>query len=137
MRIGVVYFLKDNNKKPVKVVSSLAEGLRAQGHQVDIINGKQDVNARLTVYNYIAVGAESINFFGGKINSSVSSFLANSGLIRGKRAYAFTLGNTLRLQKTLRKLMDVMEHEGIYLKKSDIIKNSEDALNIGKKLHIS
>jgi len=137
MRIAVVYFLKDDNNKPGKIVSSLAEGLRAQGHLVDIINGSQDVNTRLTVYNYIAVGAEGINFFGGKINSSVSTFLANAGLIRGRRAYAFTIGNTLRLQKTLKKLMEVMEHEGIYLKKSDIIRNSEDALNIGKKLHIS
>ena len=137
MRVCVVYFLNSDNSKLKKVVSSLAEGLEAQGHQVDVINGNLDVNTRLTVYNYIAVGAEAVNFFGGKISSSVSAFLQNAGLIRGKRAYAFTLGSTLRLQKTLRKLMEIMEHEGIYLKKSDVIKNREDALNIGKKLHIS
>ncbi len=137
MRVGVIYFFNNENKKFTKIIGSLAEGLRAQGHQVDIINGNIDINARLSVYNYIALGAESISFFGGKINSSVSTFLGNAGLVRGKRAYAFTLGSTLRLQKTLRTLMGIMEHEGIYLKKSDVIKNWEDAFNIGKKLHIS
>ena len=137
MRVGVVYFFESENNKLIKIVSSLAEGIRFQGHQVDIINGNLDVNSRLTVYNYIALGAESVSFFGGKINASVSTFLGNAGLVRGKRAYAFTLGSSLRIQKTLRKLMGIMEHEGIYLKKSDVIKNSEDALNIGKKLHIS
>jgi len=137
MRVGVIYFFNKENKKFTKIVGSLAEGLRAQGHQVDIINGNVDINARLTIYSYIALGAESISFFGGKINSSVSTFLGNAGLIRGKRAYAFTLGSTFRLQKTLRTLMEIMEHEGIYLKKSDVIKNWEDAFNIGKKLHIS
>ena len=137
MRVGIVYFSVSNNQKLVNLVNSLSEGIKLQGHQVDIINGSLDVNSRLTVYNYIAIGIEGINFWGGKIPPQANTFLSNAGLIRGKRSYAFTLKSSLRPQKTLSSLMIAMEHQGLYLKKSDIISSKIEASTIGKKLHIS
>ena len=137
MRVAVVYFSNKKHRKLSALAGALAEGLRSQGHQVDIIDGDLDVNAKLTVYKYIAVGVESLNFFGGKIPSGTSLFLSDSGLIRGKRSYAFMLRSSLRLQKSLNNLMHVMEQEGMYLKKSDIISSTEEANIIGKNLHIS
>lgn len=137
MRVGIVYFSISNNKKLIEIVNSLSEGIKAQGHQVDIINGNLDFDSKLTVYNYIAIGVEGVNFLGGKIPPKTSSFLSNAGLLRGKRSYAFTLKTSLRPQKTLSKLMESMEREGFYLKKSDIISNHVEANTIGKRLHIS
>ena len=80
---------------------------------------------------------QSLNFFGGKLPLKTAVFLSNAGLIRGKRSYAFLLRSSLRPQKSLTKLMHVMEQEGMYLKKSDIISSTAEANIIGKNLHIS
>jgi len=137
MRVCIVYFTSSNSKKLFSIVNSLSEGIGKQGHQVDIINGNLDINSKLTIYNYVAIGVEGTNFLGGKLPLKVSTFLSNSGFLRGKRSYAFTLRKSLRPQKNLSKLMFSMEHEGLYLKKSDIISSSEEAKSIGKRLHIS
>ena len=137
MRVAVVYFSNKKRKKLSVLSDALADGIRSQGHQVDVINGDLDVNSKLTVYNYIALGAESLNFFGGKIPAKTAFFLSGSGLIRGKKSYAFLLRSSLRPQKSLNKLMYTMEHEGMYLKKSDVISSTEEASLIGKNLHIS
>ncbi len=137
MRVGIVFFSGKKNNKLEKISKSLSEGIQMQGHQVDIINGNLDQNSKLTVYNYIVVGVDGINFLGGTIPSKTSVFLSNSGLLKGKRSYAFTSKTTLRPQKNLSKLMYSMEHEGLYLKKSDIISNRDEAVSIGKRLHIS
>lgn len=137
MRIAIVYFSDKKRRKLAGLSVALAEGLRSQGHEVDVIDGDLDINSKLTVYNYIAVGVESLNLFGGKIPGRASLYLSNSGLIRGKKSYAFLLSGSLRPQKSLNKLMHIMEQEGMYLKKSDIISSTEVATIIGKNLHIS
>lgn len=137
MRVGIVYFSKTNNKKLITIVNSLSDGIKYQGHQVDIIDGNLEGNSKLTVFNYIVIGIEGINILGGKIPPKTETFLSNAGIVRSKRSYAFTLKMSLRPQKTLNKLMTAMEHEGLYLKKSDIISTRTEALNIGKRLHIS
>lgn len=137
MRVGIVYFAGRNSKKLISIAASLSKGIQMQGHQVDIIDGNLDLNSKLTLYNYIAMGVEGTNFFGGKIPLKTSTFLSNSGLIRGKRSFAFTLKSGLRPQKTLSKLMYTMEHDGLYLKNSNIISTPMEAVSIGKRLHIS
>ena len=137
MRVGIVYFAGNNSIKLISIVNSLSKGIQMQGHQVDIIDGNLDLNCKLTIYNYIAIGVAGTNLFGGKIPSKTSVFLSNSGLIRGKRSFAFTLKSSLRPQKTLSKLMYTMEHEGLYLKNSNIISKTGEAVSIGKRLHIT
>jgi len=137
MRVGIVYFAGQNSKKLLSIVKSLSEGIQMQGHQVDIIDGNLDLNSKLTVYNYIAIGVGRTNFYGGKIPLKATTFLSNSGIIRGKRSFAFILKAGLRPQKTLSKLMYTMEHEGLYLKNSNIISTPMEAVSIGKRLHIS
>lgn len=137
MRVAVVYFSNKKRKKLSVLADALAAGIRSQGHQVDVIDGDLDVDSKLTVYNYIALGVEPLNFFGGKIPVKTAFFLSGSGLIRGKKSYAFLLSSSLRPQKSLNKLMYAMEHEGMYLKKSDVISSTEEASLIGKNLHIS
>ena len=56
MRIAVIYFAGTKRDKLVKLSRGLSRGLEKQGHQVDIIDAERDVNTKLTIYNYIALG---------------------------------------------------------------------------------
>jgi hypothetical protein len=58
-------------------------------------------------------------------------------MISGKKSFAFILKKGMRLTKTLRELMAAMEHEGMFVKYSEILSSPEEAEVIGKRLHIS
>lgn len=136
MRIAILYFAGPKRQQLVELSRSLARGLEKQGHHVDIIDAARDVNTKLTIYNYIALGTAATSFFGGKISGSIQRFLANSGMVSGKRCFAFITKSGLRNGKTLQKLMNVMEHEGMYLKYSEIFVQPGEAEAVGQKLHI-
>lgn len=137
MRIAAVFFAGKNRNRLLDVTKALSRGLESQGHQVDIIDGNRDVNAKLTIYGYIAVGTTAINTWGGKIPEKVSAYLANAGIIAGKRCFAYTISSSMRTGKTLSRLMRRMEAEGMYLKYSDILSSAAEAEEIGKRLHLS
>ncbi len=137
MRVAVVYFYTRGSGRISGISESLAEGIRSQGHEVDLIDAVKFPDKKLTVYGYIAVGYENPAFFGSKVSDKISLYLSNAGMIRGKRSYAFIRPYGLRSQKVLGNLMKFMEHEGLYLKRSDILSSVDDAAVIGKKLHIS
>ena len=88
------------------------------------------------MYQYIVVGASAINSFGGKISENVAKFLSNAGVVTGKRSFAYIAKGGMRITKTLSVLMNTMEHEGMYLKYSEILTSAEEAKAIGKRLHI-
>lgn len=136
MRIATVFFPDNNRDKLRNVAKSLAHGLEANGHQVDLVDGSRDVNTKLTIYEYIAVGTEQTNLFGGKIPDRVSYFLREAGIVGGKKCFAFVLKRPLGTTKSLSKLMKVMEHEGMFLKRSDVIASPGEAEAIGKRLNI-
>ena len=135
MKVAILFFPVANRQKLLSLARGLSKGLEKQGHQVDIIDGSRDVNSKLTIYGYIAVGTSTTTLLGGKIPEIVSRFLANSGIVSGKRCFAFILKKGLRTEKTLSRLMKTMEQEGMYLKYSDVISSEEEAVEIGKKLH--
>ncbi len=136
MRVVVVFFEGKNRSKSLDIAKALTRGIESQGHQVDLVDGDRDVNTKLTIYRYIAVGASAINTFGGKIPENVVKFLNGAGVVAGKRSFAFVAKGGLRITKTLSALMKAMEHEGMYLKFSEVLTSSEEAEAIGKRLHI-
>jgi hypothetical protein len=136
MRVAVVFFEGKNRDKTLGIAKGLSQGIEAQGHQVDIVDGDHDVNTKLTIYQYIAVGTSALNTFGGKITDKVAKFLAGSGIIAGKRSFAFAVKGGLRITKTLSAIMKAMEQEGMYLKYSEILSSPTEAEAIGKRLHI-
>ncbi len=136
MKVAVVFFAGNNRRQLTEAAKGLQQGLEKQGHQVDLVDGDRDVNVKLTIYEYICMGVSAINFFGGKVNEHIPKFLSNSGLVSGKRCFAFTTKTGLRQMKTLRALMKSMEHEGMYLKNSDILTNPQEAEEVGKRLHV-
>lgn len=137
MKVAVVFFPARDRRRLVEIARGLVEGIEKQGHQVDLIDGDRDVNVKLTIYEYIALGTDAVSFWGGRINQKITVFLANSGIVTGKRCFAFISKGGIRKIKTLRELMKVMEHEGMYLKKSDILPSAAEAVEVGKRLHIS
>jgi len=136
MKIAVLFFSGNGRQQLLEVSKGLARGLEKQGKQVDLIDGDKDVNVKLTMYQYIAIGTSALNMWGGKISRNITEFIANSGIVSGKRCFAFVTKSGLRKTKTLRALMKAMEHEGMYLKNSRLLSSAEEAEEIGKRLHV-
>ncbi|MFO8063358.1 MAG: flavodoxin family protein [Spirochaetota bacterium] len=136
MRVATVFFPYRNRDRLATLARALARGIEAQGHDVDVIDGTRDVNTKLTMYGYIAVGTEATNLFGGKIPQRVEEFLSSAGIVGGKKSYAFVRKRAIGGNKTLKRLMTVMEHEGMFLKISNALHSPDEAEEIGKRLSI-
>lgn len=137
MKICILIAAKGKDNSSIKkIATALAKGIEEQNHIVDIIDIKLEGSKIISYYDYIVVGCEAINTFGGKIPQNVSTFLKNCGSISGKRCMAFVTKAGIRSIKTLQSLMKVMESEGMYLKTSDVITKDTMATAIGKRLHI-
>ncbi len=136
MRVCIVVFYHGNGKKLLDIAKGLSEGVMANGHQVEIIDGIKEQGKKVSFYDYIAMGTDTTTTFGGKIPKAVNDFLSQSGMVSGKRSFAFVAKGGIRKNKTLKTLMDAMEHEGMYLKYSELINQPQDAKEIGKRLHI-
>lgn len=136
MNVCVIIFPKDRDTRLQQVAASLAQGIGTNGHTVDVIDGVREQGKKISYYDYIAMGTDAVNTFGGRIPSSVQSFLSQCGAVQGKRCFAFVSRGGVRKNKTLKALMDAMEHEGMYLKNSQIVSSGAEAGEIGKRLHI-
>jgi menaquinone-dependent protoporphyrinogen IX oxidase len=136
MRVAVVYF-QSGYGEVKKTAEALARGISAGNHMVDLINGETDTDKKLTGYQYLVIGGAPISFFSGKISERISPYLKNSGMLSGKRSYAFIRKKGLASSKALKNLMIEMEKEGMMLKISDVLYSSIEAEAAGKKLHIN
>jgi len=135
MRVAVVYF-RNGSEKVKEIASHVARGVEAQGHQVTLVDGEHDSDAKLTIYEYIVVGTVSSSFFSSRISDGVLTFLQNAGKVSGTKCYAFMVKRGLFVSKSLQRLMKTMEREGMFLKISDVIFTPEEGELIGKRLLI-
>jgi len=136
MRVAVVYFAVKNRDALQKISHSLAKGIQSQGHLVDVIDAINESDKKLTIYQYIAVGTESTSLYSGKISDKIKEFLAGSGAVMGKMSFAFLSKAAFAGEKTLLRLMQAMEAQGMVIKSSEILKDAQLAEYIGKKLRI-
>ncbi|NBB91300.1 MAG: hypothetical protein GVY23_08860 [Spirochaetes bacterium] len=136
MRVAIVFLPHGNRDRLMRLAKALSRGVEAQGHEVDLVDGSRDVNTKLSVYGYIAIGTETTSFFGGKIPPRVAEFLGSAGMVAGKKCFAFVPKRPIGGGRTLKRLMNVMEHEGMFLKLSDSLSSVEEAEEIGKRLSI-
>ncbi len=121
----------------MNVAKALGRGIEKQGNQVDVFDGVKDANVKLTMYQYVVIGAEPMGAFGGKIPQAVKPFLETAGMASGKKSYAFVTRTAIGAERSLGALMKSMEHEGLYLKNSDVLRSAEEAEEIGRRLHVS
>ena len=101
MRTAVVFFADKKRDRVLEVAQELARGIEEQGYHVDVIDGDRDINTKLTIYNYIAVGTVALNFINGKISGKISRYLSNAGIVAGKRSFAFVIDNGIRNVRVL------------------------------------
>jgi hypothetical protein len=136
LRVAVIHYDTENSKTFDEIVKGLAKGIESQGHDVTLVDAKRDAGKSLTSFGYIAVGSSAPSLFAKSVPVPLGSFLRSAGMVSGKRCYAFVGKKGLRKGKVLASLMRIMEKEGMYLKKSDIIANSAEAYAVGSRLHI-
>ncbi len=137
MRVAVVFFSGRNREGIMRLAQAVARGIEKQGNQVDTFEGSRDTNSKLTIYQYVVVGAEPLGTLGGKIPETVKTFLSAAGAVAGKKSYAFVSKATFGAGKSLSALMKCMEGEGMLIKTSDILRSPAEAEEIGKRLHVN
>jgi flavorubredoxin len=136
MRAAVVFFSSASRERIMALAKALSQGIGRQGHQVDVIDGDRDVNSRLTMYQYLAVGCEPLPGLGGKLPDKVAQFLSSAGTISGKRGFAFVRRSGFGSQKALSRLMKNMEKQGILLRNSAVLSSPQEAEQVGQRLHV-
>jgi hypothetical protein len=114
VRIAVIHLSERGSESLASIAKGLARGLGAQGHQISLIDAVLDGDARLSPYDFIAFGCESVSFM-GKISARVVKFLAASGNLTGKRALAYLRKPAFFSQRACLALAAAMESQGMVL----------------------
>jgi len=134
MRIAVISVPAQRKGIP-DYVKSLAKGMESTGHRVDILDAWTENGLRLPGYEYIAVCAEAVTAWGGKMPDALPKILgAGSGLTGKKSAAFFKRSGPFFANKALCNLMKAMEKEGMLINWSEILINAVQAEALGKRI---
>jgi len=136
MRVAVIFFSGRNRERMMGLAKALGRGIEKQGHAVDVYDGVKDSTIKLTMYQYVVLGAEPAGSFGGRIPEAVKTYLAGAGAVTGRKSYAFVPKAGFGAAKALAALMKCMEGEGMFLKNSDILRSPVEAEEIGRRLRV-
>jgi hypothetical protein len=112
---------------------SLAKGMEAMGHTVEIIDAWTDDGMKLPGCDYIAIATEPLSIFSAKIPEAIPKLLSSRG-IDGKKSAAFIKKTGLRSGKALFNLMTAMEKEGMIVNWSEILLSAPHAEAMGKRI---
>ena len=137
MRVGVVFFGANRRDAVAEIARGVVTGIERQGHQVTLIDGDTDTDAKLTVYQYIVVGTVATSFIGGKIDPKITTFLGQAGMLGGKRCFAFVRKTPLGSQRALSRLMKALEHEGMFIRFSETLRSRAEAQLVATRLKVS
>jgi menaquinone-dependent protoporphyrinogen IX oxidase len=132
MRVALVYVPSKGSEALVPIAKAMAKSLESAGHYVDLSEARADETPRLTGYDYIVVGTESAGAL-GKIPGRVAKFLAQAGMLSGKRSMAFFRKSGLMPEKALGKLMKAMEAEGMLVNCAEIVVNEASAAQAARE----
>jgi len=134
MRIAVVS-VPARRKGIPDYVKSMAKGMESMGHSVEILDAWTEDGFRLPGYEYVAVCAEAVSSYGGKMPDALAKILgAGSGLVGKKSAAFIKKTGPFFINKALRNLMQAMEKEGMMINWSEIILSAPQALALGKRI---
>jgi len=134
MRIAVVSATCQRKGIP-EYVKSLARGMESMGHRVDVLDAWTEDGFRLPGYEYIAVCAEAISGWGGKMPDVLQKVLASGSGLVGKKSAAFLKKTSpFFINRALSNLMRAMEKEGMLVNWSEILLNAPHAEALGKRI---
>ncbi len=135
IRAAVLYFSK-RGRSVAGLAEALAQGLRKQGAQVDVIDGGKEREIKLTGYHYLAVGCDVRSLIKGALPPELAPSLSHSGIVAGKKTFAFVSSAPLGANATLLQLMKALEHEGMVVRYSELLSKPADALALGQRLKL-
>jgi menaquinone-dependent protoporphyrinogen IX oxidase len=133
MRIAIVS-APGQRKAPAEYVRALAKGMEAMGHRADVLDVWTGDGFCLPGYEYVAVVAEPLSFFSGKLCEALTKFLAAGSSLVGKKGAAFVKKGGLFTGKALSNVMKAMEKEGMRVNWSDVIYGGAHAAELGKRI---
>ncbi|MDR1058286.1 MAG: hypothetical protein LBL43_01935 [Treponema sp.] len=133
MRIAIIS-APARRVSPPDYVKALARGMESMGHRADIIDAWTEDGYRLPGYEYIAVCAEALSVFGGKMPEALPKLLAAGSGIGGRKSAAFLKKTGPFPGKGLVNLMRAMEREGLIINWSEVILNPPHAEALGKRI---
>jgi len=127
MRVALIYIPAKAPEALAAISKAMARSLEAAGHFVDLVQDRAGESPRLTGYDYIVIGTESSTAF-GKIPLRVSQYLAQAGMLTGKRSMAFLRKTGLMPDRALSRLMKAMEAEGMVVNSAEVVANDAAAV---------
>lgn len=134
MRIAVVSVSARRNGIP-EYVKSLARGMESPGHRVDILDAWTSDGFSLPGYEYVAVCAEAVSMWGGKMPGALAKVLGTGNGLVGKKSAAFLKKTSpFFVNRALSNLMRAMEKQGMLINWSEILLNSSHAEAMGKRI---
>jgi len=133
MRIAIVS-APSAKRKPPEYVQALAKGMESMGHRADIVDAWTEDGFKLPAYEYIAVAAEPLSLFSGKISDVVTKMLSAGSSLAGKKSAAFVKKTGLFSNRAIANLMKAMEKEGMVINWSDLLFNPAHAEAVGKRI---
>ena len=133
MRIAVIS-APARRRAPPNYITALAKGMESMGHRVDVFDAWAGDGQRLPGYEYIAVTAEPVSLFGGRMPEALKKILAAGNGLVGKKSAAFLRKTGPFTAKALANLMRAMEKEGMCVNWSDVILSVSQAEALGKRI---
>ncbi|MDR0377759.1 MAG: hypothetical protein LBH70_08205 [Spirochaetaceae bacterium] len=133
MRIAIISAPAQRRGVP-DYVKTLAKGMEAMGHRVDVMDAWTEDGFRLPGYEYIVAVAESVSLFGGKMPEALPKVLSSGSGLVGKKGAAFLRKTGPFTGKAMYNLMRAMEHEGMVVNWSDVILSAPHAEILGKRI---
>ncbi len=134
MRILILHFLQERNKKHSDILKNLEKSAIANEHTVTVCNEKDSINLHMAMFDYIAVVTVPTSIIGAKLPVKMSEILSNHGSLTGKKGCALVVKNGFSSNKMSRITMHAMEKEGMVIDYFDIIDTPGYATHVGKKL---
>ncbi len=134
MRILILHFLLERNKKHNDILKNLEKSAIAKGHTVTICNNKDAINLHMAMFDYVTVVTVPAGLIGAKLPEKMTEILSTHGSLSGKKGCALVVKNGFSSSKMSRLTMHAMEKEGMVIDYFDIIDTPGYATHVGKKL---
>ena len=114
VRAALIY--SGENKKLELFVEKLFSAIEKKGNELKIIKAERGAMAcNLLPYDLVFVGCSVISFFKGKLPSELIDYIKKCVGLEKKKTIAFIIPSLIGNDKTLKKLMALLESKGSFV----------------------
>lgn len=123
------------NGKLDEIAGGIAEGLRHNGHQVDILStAYKERPVTFHPYDLVLAGSPTRGIFKGKVSEDIPPFLKKCKRTAGQKTIAFVTPRFFATTRALRSLMAELEKLGCIVYNFSSLKNRQQAVKFGESL---